>query len=317
MSAAPALQLEPHAVSAEQELLGAMMINADALDETCELCTEELFFDPLHRRIFNAACELRGRGEKVTPLRLKARLASDPGLLEIEREHTGTDYISMLCRAALAVSFSSVEPAVSTIKYAAKLREALHVAGYSDQVSYEPEIEARPYIWTDPSALPVREWLSGRHLIRKFTSASVAPGGVGKSTFIIAEALAMVTGRPLLGHAVNTPLRVWLWNLEDPLDEIARRIQAACLHYQITAEDIQGRLFVSNGRDQPCVIAWSDGGAVSIVRPLIAQIVQQLIEKRIDVLSILLVRIAWLGLFMSKTGTLASTFALSFTTGPL
>ena len=40
-------------------------------------------------------------------------------------------------------------------------------------------IAATAYTWVDPAAIPPRQRLYGRHLIRKFYSITVAPGGDG------------------------------------------------------------------------------------------------------------------------------------------
>ena len=101
-------------------------------------------------------------------------------------------------------------------------------------------ITATAYSWTDPASIPRRDFVYGRHLIRKFVSATIAPGGVGKSSLIVTETLAMVSGKALLGIQPTSRLRVWLWNLEDPREEIARHIQATAQHYELTAKDIEG-----------------------------------------------------------------------------
>src|SRR5690606_4620106 len=62
-------------------------------------------------------------------------------------------------------------------------------------------IAAKPFIPVDPATIPPREWLYGRHLMRKFVSVTVAPGGVGKSSLAIVEAVAMASGKPLLGYS--------------------------------------------------------------------------------------------------------------------
>jgi RecA-family ATPase len=59
----------------------------------------------------------------------------------------------------------------------------------------------------------------------------------------IANVIAMVSGRNLIGDAPHQPLRVWYWNGEDPRDEIERRIAATCIHYRIGPDDIEDRLF--------------------------------------------------------------------------
>src|ERR1700745_4181057 len=63
----------------------------------------------------------------------------------------------------------------------------------------KPErIIATPWAWRDPSTIPPRRWLYGKHYIRKFLSTTVAPGGAGKSSLVLVEALSMVTTRRLL-----------------------------------------------------------------------------------------------------------------------
>jgi hypothetical protein len=130
-------------------------------------------------------------------------------------------------------------------------------------------IQATPFTWRDPSTIPLRQWLYGKHYIRKFTSCTIAPGGLGKSSLGIVDALAMVTGRNLIGAAPDRPLRVWIWNGEDPLEELERRIAAVCLHYGITKADIGGRLFLNSGRNQPLVIAERTRNGTTVVKPVV------------------------------------------------
>jgi hypothetical protein len=146
-------------------------------------------------------------------------------------------------------------------------------------------IRATPYVWTEPETIPLRAWLYGRHLLRKFVSATVAPGAVGKSSLILAEALAMVSGRPLLGISPTQKLRVWLWNLEDPKEETVRRVQATAKFYNLGPGDFGDRLFVDSGRDQSLVIATTRNGA-SIVLPVVENIISEIMSREIDVLSI-------------------------------
>jgi len=151
----------------------------------------------------------------------------------------------------------------------------------------ERRIKATPFIWRDPATIPPRKWLYGRHLIRKFLSLDIAPGGLGKSSMKIVESLAMATGRPLLGKEVHEgPLRVWQYNLEDPAEETERRIHAALQRYEIAPEDIGERLFVDSGRDQPICIAEETPDGARIVRPVVEAVIAELLEREIDVLII-------------------------------
>ncbi|WP_321383288.1 AAA family ATPase, partial [Rhizobium sp.] len=146
-------------------------------------------------------------------------------------------------------------------------------------------IVATPYVWTDPDLIPQRQWLYARSFARGYVTVTVAPGGVGKSSLSLVEALALITGRPLLGKKVETPLRVWIWNLEDPLDELQRRIQAICEHFDISAADISDRLYVDSGRIQGlCIAETSNRGKTTIMRPVVDALIAELQHRQIDLL---------------------------------
>ena len=149
-----------------------------------------------------------------------------------------------------------------------------------------PIIVASPYVWVDPENIPLRDWLYGRLLVRRFLTVTIAPGGVGKSSLIAAEVLAMVSGRDLLGVLPVRRLKVWLWNLEDPQEETTRKIQAAAKHFHLTADDIRDRLFVNSGRDHSLVIAKEVRGSTIILRPVIDNLVEELRAHSIDVLDV-------------------------------
>ena len=65
---------------------------------------------------------------------------------------------------------------------------------------------------------------------------------------------------------------MWLWNGEDPREEIERRIVAACAYYGITEDDIGGRLFVDTGREQEIVIATEERNNFVLAVPVIAAV---------------------------------------------
>jgi hypothetical protein len=94
----------------------------------------------------------------------------------------------------------------------------------------------------------------------------------------------MVTGRRLLDAQPTSPLRVWVWNGEDPRDEIDRRLAAACTHYEITLDDIGNRLFIDSGRDIPIKIAKMSQGKITPDELLKHDIVEAIKAKNIDVL---------------------------------
>jgi len=148
-------------------------------------------------------------------------------------------------------------------------------------------IRATPYIWRDPATIPRRDWLYGRHLIRRYLSLTIAPGASGKSSLAIADAIALATGRNILSTPIHGgPYRVWVWNLEDPHDEIERRIAAVMTHYQIAADEIADRLHIDSGRDQELCLARQERDGVQIIEPVEQALIAELTRRRIDVLMI-------------------------------
>lgn len=164
--------------------------------------------------------------------------------------------------------------------------EALAKAALESTPAEAKPIRPTPFALRPSHEIPPRQWLYGKHLIRGFLSLTVAPGGVGKSSMLLVDALAMATGRKLLGASPPEPARVWVWNGEDPREEIERRIAAACIHYGITGDDLGGRLLVDSGRDLPITLAKMEGGSVKVARPVSDQIKAAIMAARIDALII-------------------------------
>jgi hypothetical protein len=149
------------------------------------------------------------------------------------------------------------------------------------QISYA--IDPSPYTFPAAPSIPRREWLYGDHYVRGFVSATVAPGGLGKSSLTIVEALAMATGKPLLGVKSRGQFRVWLWNGEDPRDELDRRISAAMQHYGLTPDDVGDRLLVDSGMEQEIVLAKEARDGALIVEPVAGALASALQRKQIDI----------------------------------
>lgn len=157
----------------------------------------------------------------------------------------------------------------------------------NDPPAEPSRLKATPFVWRDPKTIPPREWLYGTHLIRGFASATYAAGGLGKTGLTIVDKLALATGRPLLGIKVRQRSRVWIWNGEDPHEELERRIHAACIHYNIARQDLEGWLFVDSGRDQKLCIAEQDSKTgARIIAPVVSAIIDTALGNKFDVISI-------------------------------
>jgi RecA-family ATPase len=142
-------------------------------------------------------------------------------------------------------------------------------------------LELRPFKPFDVAMLPPRSWLYGKHYQRRTVSLTAGPGGMGKSSMDMVEAVAMATVHNLLGEQPEERLRVWYHNGEDPLDEIYRRLAAICQHYKIPQEELQGYLWVTSGNEFPLRVAKGYTN-LEIDAALVQQISTAIADNQID-----------------------------------
>lgn len=187
-----------------------------------------------------------------------------------------------------------------------------HSGGYENKSTKPDEnpkaklkISATPFVPVDPRSIAPRDWLYGLHYIRKYIVADVSPGGGGKTSNVLVEAISMTTGVDLLrvGRMYPRPLRVWYWNGEDPREEVERRVAAICKLYSEPDPDfpddppllkaaalarLRENLFLDTGRSTPIKIATSEGlhGTTKIAQPLVEALIEEVCAKGIDVLVI-------------------------------
>lgn len=133
------------------------------------------------------------------------------------------------------------------------------------------------------SMLPRRKWVLGRVLLRGYLTLLVSPPGVGKTTLVLAFAIAICIGKDLTGHDVYEPGRVWLHNNEDDTDELKRRLAAVLQHFDIPLEDIKDRLVMSSGADRPLVVARTDRHGNVVRQPDVAACIEFIKKNDIKV----------------------------------
>ncbi len=91
----------PYDIDVEQALLGAILVDNQAIERISSLLKSEHFYDPLHARLFDVMLSIFERGGGViTPLTLHAAMKADPGLVEVG----GHAYLSGLAQAAPALA---------------------------------------------------------------------------------------------------------------------------------------------------------------------------------------------------------------------
>jgi hypothetical protein len=90
---------------------------------------------------------------------------------------------------------------------------------------------------------PPRGWLLGNQFCCCFVSSIIAPGETGKTAVRLAQLLSLATGRSLTGQHVFRQCRTLAVSLEDDVDEMDRRIAAACIHHKIDRAELRGQFF--------------------------------------------------------------------------
>lgn len=157
-----------------------------------------------------------------------------------------------------------------------------------------PVIEDEPAPTTVPSIamraadikageIPRRRWLLGHSLLRNFVRVLVAPGGTGKSIYAIQEAISVATGVRLTGEEVVEQGAVWIYNTEDPLDEIQRRIVGIAQHFELPIRRLDD-VHVTSGRDRPLILVEDRGGLTIVNKDAINAMIQYIHDNNIKLL---------------------------------
>ena len=131
-------RVAPHNIQAEQELLGAILINNESADRVSGFLSEEHFFDPLHARIFETACRLIQSGKQATPVTLKTYFENEEPLGEI----TVPQYLGRL--AANATSIINVKDYGQTIYDLSVRRALINIGEDMVNTAYDSSIDQPP-----------------------------------------------------------------------------------------------------------------------------------------------------------------------------
>ncbi|WP_208438768.1 replicative DNA helicase [Bartonella grahamii] len=89
----------PHNIEAEQALLGAIIINNDALDSVSDFLKAEHFFEPLHQRLFDIISKIIQNGKVADPITIKPFVENDAKIGDI----TVYNYVVRLATEAVTI----------------------------------------------------------------------------------------------------------------------------------------------------------------------------------------------------------------------
>ncbi len=290
------------AFEAEEALLGWQLRGEIGAIEAvaAEIGDDARFFEAPLDRVQSAIFAAHKMGTSTTPAAIALQIAGDPAWEEINL----LEYLRNVAAAAPAVT-----DAVRFVRAAARswhhakwhrrftkrveqVLELFHcgdpaafgelhaASSEASEAQHASAIVASPYTWRDPALIPRRQWVFGRHAIRRFVSVTGAAGGAGKTTLAFADALSVCTGRSLLkdGHVERT--NVWYIGLEDPHEEYERRIAAGMIVHRIDAKDLQG-LFLDSARNQSFIIARQNDDDSIVAEPVVKGIAAQVCKRAI------------------------------------
>jgi replicative DNA helicase len=130
----------PHNLEAEQALLGAILVNNEAMDRVSAFLEPQHFYDPLHQQIYETAAKLIHVGKQATPITLRTFFESaEP----ISPTLTVPQYLGTL--AANATTIINAEDYGRTV-YDLATRRALIIIGedmvngaYDSPVDFPPQ----------------------------------------------------------------------------------------------------------------------------------------------------------------------------------
>lgn len=117
-------RVPPQSIDAEQSVLGAMLIDKDAIAKVTEILNADDFYREAHRVIFNAMLELYGKNEAVDMITITDILRRDNKLEDVG----GIAYITSLANAV---------PTAANVKYHANIVEEKSVLRQMVKVSTE------------------------------------------------------------------------------------------------------------------------------------------------------------------------------------
>src|SRR5712692_6753064 len=96
---APPYRAAPHNIEAEQALLGAILVNNEALYRVTDFLEPQHFFEPIHQQIYDISHSLIRTGKLASPVTMKTFLAADLDIAGL----TLSQYLARLAAEATTI----------------------------------------------------------------------------------------------------------------------------------------------------------------------------------------------------------------------
>ncbi len=131
----------PHNIEAEQQLLGAILLNNESFEKVAAFLKPEHFFDPLHGRIYETAGKLIQAGKQANPITLKSYFEQEDPLTP---DLTVPDYLGELLVGVATII--SVEDYGRLIYEQAVRRALIHLGEDLVNAAYDPAVDEPPEV---------------------------------------------------------------------------------------------------------------------------------------------------------------------------
>ena len=129
----------PHNLEAEQALLGAILVNNEAMDRVSSFLDPQHFYDPLHQQIYETAAKLIANGKQATPITLKTFFeTAEP----IDATLTVSQYLGRL--AANAATIINARDYGRTIYDLASRRQLIVIGEDMVNTAYDSPVDFPP-----------------------------------------------------------------------------------------------------------------------------------------------------------------------------
>ena len=136
----------PHNIEAEQALLGAILINNEALGVVERLIEPEHFFEPIHQQIYDATANLIRASKLATPVTLKSYLPADLDIAGMSLDR----YLARLCAEATTVinapDYAQVIRDLAHRRSMMAIAEELQTIAAASPVDFSPDMLAQQTI---------------------------------------------------------------------------------------------------------------------------------------------------------------------------
>jgi replicative DNA helicase len=137
-NAAPTYRTAPHNIEAEQALLGAILVNNEALYRVTDFLDPAHFFEPVHQQIYDISRSLIRTGKLASPVTLKTFLPADADIAGL----TLGQYLARL--AAEATTIINAVDYGRTVYDLAVRRELIQIGEDMVNVAFDAPVDFAP-----------------------------------------------------------------------------------------------------------------------------------------------------------------------------